>query len=136
MNIPLELLHGVAVVKNKGVIPVTTAALTLSIISRDYIRDNLFVTVSNGDRTETVEIADGIAILPDTIKKAGAVRMTIRKIIDGEVLQTWKTESILLKEFEGEHEAIPQVTALTEKVTALTEAVKELKNIITEREEF
>ena len=136
MNITLDLLHGVAIVKNKGVIPITSDPFTLSVCSKDYVRENLFVTVANDGHNVTAELIDGIAVLPSEVKKAGVMRITIRKIINGEILQTWQAEDILLRELEGGYEPIPQITALTEKVAALAAAVAELKKIIIEREEF
>lgn len=135
MNITLKLLYGVAIVKNKGAIPITNAPLRVMLESNELI-ENLFITATNANKVFTIEVIDGVAVLPDVLKAAGTLRMTIRQIINGEVLRTWQTEDILIRELEAEHEAIPQITALTEKVTALTAAVSELKNLIIEREEF
>jgi hypothetical protein len=135
MNLSLELLYGIALVKNKGVITVTAEPLVISLNSRDSLK-NLYITAVNGDKTITFEVVDGGATLPEALKTAGTLQMSIRQIINGEVLRTWTVEQIYFKELGGEYEAIPQVTELTEKVAALTDAIAELKNIIIEREEF
>lgn len=136
MNITLELLHGVAIVKNRGAIPLTDDPLTLSIFSKKYLRDDLFVTGEINGKSITFEIKDGIAVIPAALKEAGAMKLTVRKIINGEILQTWSAEPVLLREIDGKYEAIPQITELSEKVAKLTEAVAELKNIIINQEEF
>ena len=136
MNITLELLSGVAVVKNKGVIPLTADPLTVSVYSKDYVRDHLFLTASINNHTESFELTDGITVLPDRFATAGALKLTVRKIINGEVLRVWHAEEVLIKQIEGEYEAIPQVTELSNKVTALTAAVAELKQKIIEMGDF
>lgn len=136
MNIALELLHGIAICKNPGSIPITDDPLILSICSKHYICDDLFVTAINNGNTIVFEAVDGIAVIPQALKKPGELQIVIQKIVNGEILNTWNAEKILLKSIGGEISAIPQITALTEKVAALTEAVAELKKIITESEEF
>lgn len=136
MNITLELIHGVALVKNRGAIPVTDDPLVISITSKIFECKSLFITAENNGKTIAFEAQEGVAVLPEALKKSGELKLLIQKIVDGEILQTWTAEKILLRDLGGDFEAIPQITALTEKVAALTEAVAELKKIITESEEF
>lgn len=136
MNLSFELLRGIAVCNNKGAFPITDEPLSITLINKHGSTNHLFITAINGDKTAVFETHDGVATLPEALKKPGELRLNIQLIIDGEVLQTWQTEPIKLKDVKGELSAIPQIVELEAKVKALAEAVGELKNIIIEREEF
>ncbi len=136
MNVQIKLMRGVGVSLQRGEIPITDDPFVITPSCSYSDLDNVFVTAQNGNRTVVFGLADGVAVLPNSLKIPGALRLIFQKIVDGVTLHTWQVEPILLKDISGTFTAIPQITALEAQVTALTEAVGELKKIIIENGEF
>ena len=92
--------------------------------------ENLYGVCTIGKSRSVIKVKDGVLKIPPSFLTPGTMSIVFKIVENGNVVNDWNAERVILRELDGEYEVIPEVAKLREEIGTIKKALKELCQIL------
>lgn len=104
--------------------------IELSFLRTGYALGDLTLTVTDGTREKQWRILDKPIDISEFFTEPGVISAAVTLSVRGNAVRSWQIEPFCVRRIEGAIKAIPQITALEERLHTAEKAISELIKLI------